>query len=135
MKYETASAFLRALKDHTRHQARELGVSPQRLQKEIVFERLMARLLVVAPGRWVLKGGVALDFRYLPRARATKDLDLAWLGTDDEATKDLTAIQSIDLSDHFTFGIERKELPEWTGTRSASYRIDVEIGGDRKSVV
>lgn len=129
MKYETASAFLMALKGHTRHQARELGVSPQRLQKEIVFERLMARLLVIGPDHWVLKGGVALDFRYLPRARATRDLDLAWLGTEDEATKDLLAVQSVDLGDHFNFAVERKELPEWTGTRSASYRIDVEIGG------
>ncbi len=135
MKYETASAFLMALKDHTRARAQELGVSPQRLQKEIVFERLMARLLVVAPGRWVLKGGVALDFRYLPNARATRDLDLAWLGTKEEATKDLIAIQSLDLGDHFAFAVERKELPEWTGTRSASYRIEVEIGGHRYTSV
>ena len=31
--------------------------------------------------------------------------------------------------------MERKELPEWTGTRSASYRIDVEIGGHRYTSV
>lgn len=56
MKYETAGAFLMALKDHTRTRARVFGVSPQRLQKEIVFERLMAHLLVVAPDRWAFKG-------------------------------------------------------------------------------
>jgi predicted nucleotidyltransferase component of viral defense system len=129
MKYDTASAFLMALKSHLHTQAQELGVSTQRLQKEAVFERLMARLLIVAPGRWVLKGGVALDFRYIPEARATRDLDLAWLGTEEEATNDLIAVQSVDLGDHFTFAIERKELAEWTGTRSASYHVDVEIAG------
>jgi predicted nucleotidyltransferase component of viral defense system len=116
-----------ALKSHLRRQAQALGVSPQRLQKDIVFERLMARLLVVAPNRWVLKGGVALDFRYLPEARATKDLDLAWLSSEEEATRDLMAAQSVDLGDYFTFAIRRQELTEWTAARSASYQVDVEI--------
>ena len=48
-----------------------------RLRKLVVFERLLSRLLVVAPERWVLKGGVALDFRFGERARATVGLDLA----------------------------------------------------------
>jgi len=34
-----------------------------RLRKRIVFERLLARLVVHAPGEWVLKGGFALELR------------------------------------------------------------------------
>ena len=40
----------------------ELGVEVP--EPGCVFDRLLARLLVVAPNRWLLKGAVALDFRY-----------------------------------------------------------------------
>jgi hypothetical protein len=30
-------------------------------EKEVAFDRLLARIVVIAPGRWVLKGGLALD--------------------------------------------------------------------------
>ena len=55
-------------------------MSLARLRKEVAFDRLLARLLVVAPGRWVLKGGLALDFRFGERARTTRDIDLAIAG-------------------------------------------------------
>lgn len=48
-----------------------------RLRHQIVFERLLARLVRSYPDGWVLKGGVALEARYRDRARATRDLDLA----------------------------------------------------------
>jgi hypothetical protein len=30
-----------------------------RLRKNVVFQRLLARLVAVAPGRWMLNGGLA----------------------------------------------------------------------------
>ncbi|MCC6223135.1 MAG: nucleotidyl transferase AbiEii/AbiGii toxin family protein [Thermoleophilia bacterium] len=48
-----------------------------RLRRQIVFERVLARLVRSHPGVWLLKGGVALEARYRDRARATRDLDLA----------------------------------------------------------
>ena len=52
-----------------------------RLRKGVASQRLLARLMVIAPDSWMLKGGLALDFRLADRAgphpRATKDMDLA----------------------------------------------------------
>lgn len=44
---------------------------------EVAFRRLLARLEVAAPGRWVLKGGVALLLRLDP-SRTSNDIDIAY---------------------------------------------------------
>lgn len=41
-----------------------------------MFQRIVARLDSAEPGRWVLKGGMALEVRLLDAARLTKDIDL-----------------------------------------------------------
>lgn len=76
MRYETLAAFRQAIEDRLRYRAQETGESLDRLRRRVVFERILARLLGAQPGRWVLKGGMALEFRMGDRARATKDLDL-----------------------------------------------------------
>jgi hypothetical protein len=42
----------------------------------VVFERIVARLQTAEPGRWVLKGGMALEVRLSDEARLSKDIDL-----------------------------------------------------------
>jgi hypothetical protein len=42
-----------------------------------VIERLLARLFREAKPPWLLKGGFAMDLRFRPRARTTKDIDLS----------------------------------------------------------
>jgi hypothetical protein len=84
MRYPTAAAFRRALEDRLNRRARTTGETATRLRKNVVFQRLLARLLVVSPGRWILKGGLALDFRLSDRGarpRSTKDVDLVLLAT------------------------------------------------------
>jgi hypothetical protein len=81
MRYASAGACRRALEDRLNQQARAARKQEVRLRKGVVFQRLLARLMAVAPDRWILKGGLALDFR-LPdrpgaRPRVTKDMDLA----------------------------------------------------------
>ncbi|OGN86634.1 MAG: hypothetical protein A2X23_00300 [Chloroflexi bacterium GWC2_73_18] len=92
-----------------------------RLRKEVVFDRLLARLLVVAPGRWVLKGGLALDYRFGARARTTKDVDLAGPDGEDTATEMPLTAQACDPGDFFSFAIERAarldQLAEGAATR------------------
>ncbi len=78
-----------------------------RLRKLVVFDRLIARLLVVAPDRWLLKGALALDLRLGARSRTTRDMDLARRDDEAAATADLLAAQALDLADYFTFAIER----------------------------
>lgn len=63
MRYPTAERFRAALEDRLRQQARTTSLPLVRLRKDVVFERLLARLLIAAPDRWILKGGLALDYR------------------------------------------------------------------------
>jgi predicted nucleotidyltransferase component of viral defense system len=77
MRYQSAADFRTALETRLASQAREQGIDLQRLRKGVVFERLLVRLEKAQPGRWVLKGGVALEVRLRERARSTRDLDLA----------------------------------------------------------
>lgn len=62
---------------------------------------------MVAPGRWVLKGALALDYRLGDRTRTTKDIDLGRQDDEEAATADFLSAQAVDLGDHFTFAIER----------------------------
>jgi hypothetical protein len=62
MKYGDAAAFRMALEQRLRDQASD-GASLARDRKRVAFDRLLARLVTVAEGRWVLKGGFALDLR------------------------------------------------------------------------
>src|ERR1035437_353053 len=46
-----------------------------RVRRQVVFDRLLARLFPTDPAPWVLKGGYALELRFRT-ARATIDIDL-----------------------------------------------------------
>jgi len=110
--------------------AQQQGVSLTRVRRELVFERFLARLVAVAPHRWVLKGGLALDFRLGAAARTTRDMDLG--RTDDEtgAMRDFLAAQRADANDHFEFEVERTErldnLAEGQATR---FRVVASLAG------
>lgn len=73
MRYVTPGAFRTALERRLRDAARQTDVPLVRLRKLVVFERLLARLLLVAPDRWLLKGALALDLRLGARSRTTRD--------------------------------------------------------------
>jgi len=77
-----------------------------RLRKKVVFDPLLARLLVVAPDRWILKGGLTLDYRLRERARTTKDMDLGRQDTVEEATRDLMAAARLDGGDYLVYTVE-----------------------------
>jgi hypothetical protein len=107
VRYATAVAFRTALEQRLRISARETDISLAQLRKLVAFDRLLARLVAVAPDRWVLKGALALHFRLGARFRATKDLDLGRWDGEGPATTDLLAVQSLDLGDYFQFAIEK----------------------------
>jgi hypothetical protein len=107
MKYTTPGAFRTALEQRLLTMAHAADLPVVRLRKLVVFERLLARLLIVAPDRWLLKGALALDLRLGARSPTTKDMDLARRDNEEAATTDLLAAQAIDLGDSFTFAIER----------------------------
>lgn len=75
-KYATPTAFRRALEDRLKAEAQKGAGDLQRLQRDVAFDRLLARLFAVAKAPWILKGGYAMELR-TAGARATKDVDLA----------------------------------------------------------
>jgi predicted nucleotidyltransferase component of viral defense system len=76
MTYETPQTLRMALEDRLRNRSAQTGISPDRLRRRVLFERIVARLEAAEPGQWVLKGGMALEVRLGDDARLTKDLDL-----------------------------------------------------------
>jgi len=100
MKYASAAALDRAITDILLRQVGGDARRYQQLRREVAFERVLARLVAEDPEMWLLKGGVALDYR-LREARSTLDLDLS-------SSVDITAFQeklvratAIDLGDFF----------------------------------
>lgn len=76
-RFTTPDAFRQAVEARLRTSAESRGVSVNDLRLRYVMERLLARLFA-APGRpWLLKGGYAMDLRYRPKARTTRDVDLS----------------------------------------------------------
>lgn len=132
MKYESGAAFRQALEQRLLARSRETGTSLIRLRKAVVFDRLLARLLVAAPQRWVLKGALALDFRLGERTRTTKDMDLIRNDSEEAATSDLISAQAVRLDDFFNFDIEKVGPPgEDLEGAAMRYRTRAELGGRR----
>lgn len=132
MRYASAAAFRQALETRLLALSRSQGFSLVRLRKEVAFDRLLARLLIAAPGRWVLKGGLAFDYRFGTRARTTKDMDLAGAAGEEAATSDLLAAADLDMGDHFSFGIERTaKLDQLLEGAAVRYHVRADLGGRR----
>lgn len=100
MKYASAAALDRAITDLL---LRRVGGDARRyeqLRREVAFERVLARLVAEDPAVWLLKGGVALDYR-LRAARSTLDLDLSSNIGISEFQDKLVRAMAIDLGDFF----------------------------------
>jgi hypothetical protein len=76
-RFGSAAAFKTSLEAHLRKRAEERKVPLGTLQLKFVIERLLARLFRTPDPPWLLKGGFAMDLRFRPRARTTKDVDLS----------------------------------------------------------
>jgi Nucleotidyl transferase AbiEii toxin, Type IV TA system len=136
--YATAGAFRAALEARLNERARREGVDLGRLRRQVAFDRLLARMFDPSqPVRdgWVLKGGYALEMRFL-RARSTKDLDLTVRrreGSTESAAslrERLLVAASVELPDFFTFEIgeamaELNQAPEG----GARFPVDARLDG------
>lgn len=132
MRYASAAAFRQALETRLLALSRSQGSSLVRLRNEVAFDRLLARLLIAAPGRWVLKGGLALDYRFGTRARTTKDMDLAGAAGEEVATSDLLAAADLDMGDYFSFSIERTaKLDQLFEGAAVRYHVRADLGARR----
>lgn len=119
--YPNAAAFRQALEARLRNIAQERGVQIQGLRLKVAIERLLARLFDRDDPPWLLKGGYAMELRFRPRARTTRDVDLT-IGDPvqparlrrrlDEVHEELQSAAGRDLGDYFEFIIQpaRSEL-------------------------
>jgi hypothetical protein len=131
-KYRTAAAFRTALEAHLARHSRRATVPIGRVRKAVVFERLLARLQIVVPDRWLLKGALALDFRFGTRARATNDMDLAHADDVETATADLMAAAAYDAGDYFRFVVQRtNRLDVLEDAIAVRYHVQVELAARR----
>jgi hypothetical protein len=119
--YSNAEAFRQALEARLRNIARDRGVQIQGLRLKLAIERLLARLFAEADPPWLLKGGYAMELRFRPKARTTRDVDLTIGEGDDlaglrqrllEMHESLRIAAARDLGDFFEFIIQpaRSEL-------------------------
>jgi hypothetical protein len=105
------------------------GAALSRDRKRVAFDRLLARLGWVAPGRWLLKGGFALDLRLAARARSTKDIDIEWRAGEEELLDALLDAADHDAGDFFVFGIERAGAPEDRLGGAHRFRVAASLAG------
>lgn len=107
--FNSAAAFKAALEARLRKRAEERRLPLQTVQLRFVMERLLARLFHEDSPPWLLKGGYAMDLRYRPRARTTKDIDLsvplAVAGPTGELRDRLQAASDRDLGDYLVYRI------------------------------
>lgn len=119
----TPAGFREQLLARLRNYARERGISVQRVQQRVAFERLLARLS--GTGEWVLKGGFALELRYGWESRPTRDIDLRTMVEPQTALAHLrTAIVRSRVTDHFAFDLMEVGT-EMQGAPGGSIRVRV----------
>lgn len=115
--FATPAAFKASLEARIKTIAAQRGIPINTLRLKLVIERLLARLFAQANPPWVLKGGYAMELRYRPRARTTRDIDLtcaADANIDLQARlrmvrDQLQAAAETDLGDYLTFRIEEAQ--------------------------
>lgn len=129
MKYATPAAFRAALEAHLGATARAGGRPVGRGRKLVAFTRMLARLEHAAPDAWMLKGGFALELRLGGQARATRDVDIDWATSLDEATDALVEAAALDLADHFEFAITRVGATDIGAGGGIRFRADAYVGG------
>jgi hypothetical protein len=111
-RFKTASAFKTSLETRLKALAEERKVPLHTVRLKVVIERLLARLFNAPAPAWLLKGGFAMELRYRPRARTTKDVDLAvgfGVMREDSGSEQLRErlqeAAEVDLGDYLVFRI------------------------------
>ena len=127
-RYETVAAFEAALRTKL-HALATKEKTFQDLRKQVAFDRVLARLQTAAPESWLLKGGLALEYR-IARARATLDIDITTKLDLTEMNKVLARSAALDLDDYFQIIIGERERPV-DEVETYRFHIDVQYANGR----
>ncbi len=107
------------------HYAGLTGVAPDRVRRWVSVMVLLGALERVGEEekpRLLLKGGIAIELRFGTNARATKDVDLVFLGDPEQLEDDLDEALEQDYSQ---FAFQRRPINEVPGT--SFWRLDVKL--------
>lgn len=124
--YQSPAALERALTDRLAQRYPEEELQYRRT--EAAYRRLLARMYVADPDRWVLKGGFALILRLDP-SRSSNDIDVTYIDEAGEHAVALAALERAvahDLSDFFGFEIDR--VGEETEDRARRVTVVARLG-------
>lgn len=105
--YESGEALGRAITQRLRNVYGPEGLTRRR--DEVAYRRLVARLAVADPDRWVIKGGYGLILRLDPN-RTSNDIDVIYVDAAGEHAVALAALEracAVRLDDRFSFAITR----------------------------
>ena len=128
--YATPTAFRAAVEARLREQAGRLSAPAYMVRRQAALDRLLVRLTKVAPDRWALKGGMALQTRLGARARVSIDLDADHLHGAAAARADLQRAAIEDVGDHFGFAVVgSEELREAGVGLAVRYKLESSLAG------
>ncbi|RIK66089.1 MAG: nucleotidyl transferase AbiEii/AbiGii toxin family protein [Planctomycetota bacterium] len=133
--FENAAAFRTSLEQRLKTLAKARGMPMNSLRLKVVIERLLARLFARPAAPWLLKGGYAMELRYRPTARTTKDIDLGIADPPagmtaparlDAIRDELQEAAELDLGDFLQFRISSPSN-ELQGAPQGGGRFPVEV--------
>jgi hypothetical protein len=103
--YPSPGAFRQALEERLKTISRQEGTDFQRLCRQVAFDRFLARLVSGPTGDWILKGGYAMELRFVT-ARSTRDLDFTLrAGNTESALDQLQRAGAREIGDFFSFRV------------------------------
>jgi len=137
--YATAGAFRRALEERLKRASLTDQIDPNRLRRQVSFDRLLARLFREESVPWVLKGGYALELRF-KAARSTVDIDLTVQrvaasdsGDQNQIVREmLQSAADISLGDWFEFAVGPASM-DLTAAPYGGARYPVEARMDERT--
>lgn len=110
--YRSLSAFRAGVERSVKAEAAARGVPADRVRRQLILQRFLARVFNEPATSWILKGGTSLIVRN-PAARYSKDIDLYYVAADQEvaaAVEDLRRLTGeLLVGDMFTFTIADPE--------------------------
>jgi hypothetical protein len=138
-RFDDAGAFRQSLDERLRQAAKARSVTVNSLRLKLLMERLLARLFAESESPWLLKGGYAMELRFRPRGRATKDIDLSFAasGSTRSSPTQIAAVRQVlrvsatrDLGDFLVYRVgEAGRLIEAAPLGGARFPIVVMLAG------
>jgi Nucleotidyl transferase AbiEii toxin, Type IV TA system len=128
--YASPAAFRQALEERLKTISGQEGTDFQRLCRRVAFDRFLARLVSEPTGDWILKGGYAMELRFVT-ARSTRDLDFTLrAGNTESALDHLQRAGAREIGDFFSFRVSEAMMDlDAAPYGGARYPVEARLDG------